>query len=82
MSFKFGDISVVSKEFYSKYQVTDIFSIDLRCIVITEGIQCNRQDMRYIIGYKEGPNKVIPLYVRTPKNCWSSGVSRYNENSS
>ena len=75
MSFQFGDISVASKDFHSKYQVTDIFSIDLGKIVISEGIHCNKHDMRYIIGYKEEPNKVIPLFIKTPKNCWSSAVS-------
>ena len=72
MSFQFGD---------SKYQVTDVFSIDLEKIVVSKGSSVNKHDMRYTIGYKVNPTKVIPLYIKTPKNCWSSGVSRYNENS-
>ena len=81
MSFQFDGISIASKDFHSKYQVTDIFSIDLGKIVITKGISANKHDMRYIIGYKVEPGKIIPLFIKTPKNCWSSGVSRYNENS-
>ena len=81
MTFQFGNICIASKDFHSAYQVTDIFSIDLEKIVITKGISANKHDMRYIIGYKVEPSKVIPLYVKTPKNCYSNGVSRYNDNS-
>ena len=51
MSFQFGDISIATKDFHSKYQVTDLFSIDLEKIVISEGISANKHDMRYTIGY-------------------------------
>ena len=82
MSFRFGDIHIPSKNFHSAYQVTDIFSIDLENIVISEVISANKRDMRYIIGHRIEPGKIIPLFIKTPKHCWSSGVSRYNDNAS
>ena len=79
--FKFGQVEVASKDFHSTYQVTDIESIDLDKITVSEGVVVNKHDMRYTIGYEVEPGKIIPLYIKTPKNCLSSGVSRYNENS-
>ena len=40
-----------------------------------------RSDERYTVGYEVEPGVIIPLYVRTPKDCLSSGVSRFNESS-
>ena len=77
--FKFGQIEVASKDFHSTYQVTDI--IDFEKITLSEGVVANKYDTRYTIGYEVEPGKFIPLYIKTPKSCWSSGVSRYNENS-
>ena len=74
---KFGQVSVASKDFYSTYQVPD--SIDLGKITVSEGVVANKNDMRYTIGYEVEPGKVVPLYVKTPRDCSSSGVSRYNE---
>jgi len=76
---KFGQVSIASKDFHSVYQVTD--SIDFDKITMSEGAVANKADTRYTIGYEVEPGKVVPLYIKTPKNCWSSGVSRYNENS-
>ena len=48
-------------------------------IVISDPISAsiNGEDQRYVIGYKDGTN-IIPLYVKTPKNLHSTGVSQYN----
>ena len=81
MSLKFGQIQIASKDFYSTYQVTDIHSIDLDKIAVSGGVKANKHDTRYTIGYEVEPGKVIPLYIKTPKNCSSSGVTRYNDNS-
>ena len=75
---KFGQIQVASKDFHSTYEVTD--NIDFDKITLSEGVVANKADTRYTIGYEKEPGKIIPLYIKTPKNCWSSGVSRYNEN--
>ena len=76
---KFGQVSVASKDFYSTYQVPD--SIDLDKITVSEGVVANKNDMQYTIGYEVEPGKVVPLYVKTPRDCSSSGVSRYNKSS-
>jgi len=75
---KFGQVSVASKDFHSTYEVTN--NIDFDKITLCEGVVANKADTRYTIGYEKEPGKIIPLYIKTPKNCWSSGVSRYNEN--
>jgi hypothetical protein len=75
--YKFGQIESNSKDFNSVYQVID--DLDVEKITISEGITANKNDTRYIIGYEAEDNKVVPLYIKTPKRCISSGVSRYNE---
>ena len=76
---KFGQIQIDSKDFYSVYEVTDV--VDPEKITLSEGAKANKADTRFTIGYEVEAGKVIPLYIKTPKNCRSSGVSRYNENS-
>jgi len=76
---KFGQIEIASKNFYSDYQV--INDIDLDKIRISEGVTANNHDMRYTLGYEVKTGKIIPLFIKTPKNCSSNGVSQYNENS-
>ena len=77
--YKFGEISILSKDFNSEYQVQK--SIDLAKIRISKGVVANRCDTRYIIGYEVEPGVIVPLHIKTPKDCFSSGVSRYNESS-
>ena len=80
--FKFGQIMAASKDFYNIYQVMDIYIIDCNKITISDWFTCyNKKDTRYVIGYEVEPNKIIPLYIKTPKNCNSSGVSRYSDTS-
>ena len=77
--YKFGQISISSKDFNSEYQVQK--DVDLEKIRVSEGVVANRCDTRFIIGYEVEPGKIVPLHIKTPKNCFSSGVSRYNESS-
>ena len=77
--YKFGQISILSKEFNSIYQVTD--AIDVEKIRVSEGVVANKHDARYTIGYEVEPGKIIPLFIKTPKDCISPGVSQYNESS-
>ena len=75
--YKFGQIEIESKKFNSEYQVQE--DVDLEKIRISEGVVANKHDTRYTVGYEVTPGVVVPLYVRTPKDCLSSGVSRFNE---
>ena len=77
--YKFGEISILSKDFNSEYQVQK--DIDLAKIRISKGVVANRCDTRYIVGYEIEPGVIVPLHIKTPKDCFSSGVSRYNESS-
>ena len=79
MSFKFGQVSVSSKDFYKRKQITDLFSLDYDKVMVSDLIQCGK-DKRYIIGY-EASNGIIPLYIKAPKIVFSNGVTQYNENS-
>ena len=75
--YKFGQIEIESKEFNSVYEITN--DVDCGKIRISEGVVANKHVMRYTIGYEVGV--IVPLYVKTPKDCLSSGVSRFNETS-
>ena len=75
--YKFGQIEIESKEFNSEYQVQKY--VDCEKIRVSEGVVANKHDTRHTVGYEVTPGVVVPLYVRTPKDCLSSGVSRFNE---
>ena len=76
----FGQIQVSSKDFNgAPYQV--VKNIDIDKVTLSNGIPANKNDMRYVIGYEVEQGKIIPLHIKTPKNCSSSGVRRYNKNS-
>ena len=77
--YKFGQIEIETKKFNSEYQVQK--DVDLEKIRVSKGIAANKHDTRYIIGYETEPGTIVPLYIKTPRNCLSSGVSRYNEDS-
>ena len=79
--FKFGQIEVASKEFDKQRQITDIFTIDVNKFVVFEKVPCNNgKGHRYIIGYKVNEETIIPLFIKTPKNIFSYGVSQYDKN--
>ena len=79
--FKFGQVTVNSKEFNKAKRVTNILNIDYDKIMVSDAIACNNgKDRRYEIGYSLD-GKITPLFIKTPKNVFSYGVSRYNENS-
>ena len=68
-----------SKEFNSVYQVQN--NVDCGKIRISEGVVASKHDTRFTIGDEVEPEKIIPFYIKTPKDCLSSGVTRYNESS-
>ena len=78
---KFGRIEIEIKKFNSGvYQVQK--DVDLERIRISEGVVANGHDTRFTVGYEVEPGRIVPLYIKTPRDCLSSGVSRYNEASS
>ena len=77
--YKFGQIKIASKDFNSVYQIAN--DADCEKIRVSEGVVANKHDTRYTIGYEVEPGKIVPLCIKTPKECLSSGVTRYSESS-
>ena len=78
---KFGQKEVTTKVFYGQRQITDIFTIDINKLVVSDEVPCNNgKESRYIVGY-QADGALIPLFIKTPKNIFSHGVSQYNKNS-
>ena len=78
---KFGQKEVTTKEFYGQRQLTDIFTMDVNKLVISDKVSCNSgKDCRYIVAYQVN-EVLIPLFIKTPKNIFSYGVSQYDTNS-
>ena len=78
---KFGQKEVTTKDFYGQRQITDLFTIDVNKVVVSDKVPCNNgKDCRYIEGYQVD-GALIPLFIKTPKNIFSYGVSQYDKNS-
>ena len=78
---KFGQSKVTTKDFYGQRQITDIFTIDINKVMISDKVPCNNgKDCRYIVGY-QADKETVPLFIKIPKNIFSHGVSQYNKNS-
>ena len=78
--FKFCQKEVTSKYCYGQKQITDIFTIDVNKVVVSDKVSCNNgKDCRYSVVYQVD-EAVIPLFIKTPKNIFSYGVSQYNKN--
>ena len=78
---KFGQKEVTTKDFYGQRQITDIFTIDVNKVVVSDKVPCiNGKYCRYIVGYQLD-EALIPLFIKTPKNIFSYGVSQYDKNS-
>ena len=78
---KFGQREVTAKDFYGQRQVTDIFTINVNKVVVSDKVPCNNgKDCHYIVGYQVD-EVLLPLFIKTPKNIFSYGVSQYNKNS-
>ena len=81
--FKFGQIGVASKDFHKQRRITDIFTIDVNKVVLSDKVPCNNgKDWRHIAGYQVDGETIIPLFIKTPKNVFSFRVSQYDKNSS
>ena len=78
---KFGQKEVTTKNFYGQRQITDIFSIDVIKLMVSDKVSYNNgKDCRYILGY-QADGALMPLFIRTPKNVLNYCVSQYNKNS-
>ena len=78
---KFGQREVTAKDFYGQRQVTDIFTINVNKVVVSDKVPCNNgKDCHYIVGYQVD-EVLLPLFIKTPKNIFRYGVSQYNKNS-
>ena len=78
---KLGQKEVTTKDFYGQRQITDIFTIDVNRVVVSDKVPCNNgKDRRYIVGYQVD-EALIPLFIKTPRDIFSYGVSQYDENS-
>ena len=78
---KFGQKGVTTQDFYGKRRITDIFTIDVNKVVVSDKVPCdNGKDCRYIVDYQVDGG-LVPLFIKTPKNIFSYGVSEYDKNS-
>ena len=76
--FKFGQTEITTKVFYGQRQITDIFTIDVNKLVVSDKVSCNNgKDFRYIVAYQVN-EALIPLFIKAPKNVFSHGVSQYD----
>ena len=72
---KFGQKEVTTKDFYGQRQITNIFMININKVVVSDKVPCNNgQDCRYIVGYQVD-GALMPLFIKTPNNIFSYGVS-------
>ena len=54
--------------------------MDVNKAVVSDKVSCNnRKDCWYIVDYQVN-EALIPLFIKTPKNIFSYGVSRYDKN--
>ena len=78
---KFRQKEVRTKDFYKQRRITDIFTIDVNKMVVSNKVQCNNgRHCHHIVGYRVD-GALIPLFIKTPKNIFSYGVSRHDKNS-
>ena len=78
---KFSQKEVTNKDFYGQRQITDLFAIDVNKLVVSDKVSCNNgKDYRYIVGYQIN-EALMPLFIKTPKDIFSYGVSQYDKNS-
>ena len=72
---KFGQTEVTTKDFYRQRQITDIFTIDVNKVVVSDKVSCNNgKDRRYIVGFQLDGG-LVPLFIKTPRDIFSYGVS-------
>ena len=64
---KFGQKDVTTKDFYGQRQTTDIFTIDVNKVVVSDKVSWNNgNDCHYIVSYQVD-GALILLFIKTPK---------------
>ena len=72
--FKFCQKEVTAKDFYRQRQITDIITIDVNKVVVSDKVSYNNgKNCRCIVGYQVD-EALIPLFIKTPKNILSYSV--------
>ena len=70
------DVQILSKKMQ-----TDLFTIDINKVVVSDKVPCNNgKDCRYIVDYHVD-GALIPLFIKTSKDTFSYDVSQYDKNS-
>ena len=65
---KFGRKEVTTKDFWGQKQITDLFTIDINKVVVSDKVPCNNgKDYRYIVGYQVDGGTGSTLYQDTWK---------------
>ena len=78
---KFSQKVVITKDFSGRRQITNLFMTDVNKVVVSDKVPCNNgKDCRYIAGYQAN-EALIPLFIKTPRDIFSYGVSQHNNNS-
>ena len=63
-SFRFGQKENASKDLHKQKQITDIFSIDVNNVVLSDKISCNNgKDRLYIVDYQVERETIKPLFI-------------------
>ena len=66
--FEFGQKEVASKDFNKQRQITDIFTIDLNKVMLSDKVSCNNgKGWSYIVGCHVDGETIKPLFIKTPK---------------
>ena len=59
-------------------QGTDIFTIYVNKIVVSDRVSCNKgKNWWYIVSYQVDGEMIRPLFIKTPKDIFSFDVSEY-----
>ena len=78
---KFGQKDVTTKDFSGQRQITDLLTIDVIKVVVSDKMPWNNgKDCRYIVGYQVD-EALISLLIKTPSDIFSYGVPQYDKNS-
>ena len=66
-SFKFRQIEIASKHLYKRRQVTYMFLMDVRNLVVFNRVSYNNEkNCQYILGCQVDGETIIPLFIKKP----------------
>ena len=76
---KFGQKEVTTEDFHGQRQITDIFTIDIKKVVVSDKVPCNNgKDCGYIVGYQVD-GEMIPPFIKKPRDTFSYGnITSFN----